>query len=135
MYSCNIFCLVAHKWINTIEVYCFTNQENLKQWHVLKCSLTIFPLNVLQLRWHLTGKGHYYENQNVEKQPKRTSKISVFLVHHYYKNQNVEKNEKNIENLNFVWFSHFNYLWRHFNYLWHMVLWTTGIKNESLKTL
>jgi hypothetical protein len=48
------------------------------------------------------GKGHYYENQNVEKQPKRTSKISVFLVHHYYDNQNVEKNEKNIENLNFV---------------------------------
>ncbi len=49
-----------------------------------------------------TGKGHYYENQNVEKQPKRTSKISVFLVHHYYENQNVEKNEKNIKNLNFV---------------------------------
>ena len=51
---------------------------------------------------HKWGKGHYYKNQNVEKQPKRTSKISVFLVHHYYKNQNVEKNEKNIENLNFV---------------------------------
>ena len=50
----------------------------------------------------LMGKGHYYKNQNVEKQPKRTLKISVFLVHHYYKNQNVEKNEKNIENLNFV---------------------------------
>jgi hypothetical protein len=48
------------------------------------------------------GKGHYYENQSVEKQPKRTSKIIVFLVHHYYKNQNVEKDEKNIENLNFV---------------------------------
>ncbi len=48
------------------------------------------------------GKGHYYKNQNVEKQPKRTSKIRVFLVHHYYENQNVEKNEKNIENLNFV---------------------------------
>ncbi len=58
------------------------------------------------------GKGHYYENQNVEKQPKKTSKISVFLVHHYYENQNVEKNEKNIESLIFVWFSHFNYLWR-----------------------
>ncbi len=42
------------------------------------------------------------KNQNVEKQPKRTSKISVFLVHHYYENQKVEKNEKNIENLNFV---------------------------------
>ncbi len=51
----------------------------------------------------MLGKGHYYENQNVEKQPKRTSKISVFLVHHYYENQNVKKNEKNIENLNFVW--------------------------------
>ncbi len=66
------------------------------------------------------GKGHYYENQNVETQPKRTSKISVFLVHHYYENQNVEKNEKNIESLIFVWFSHFNYLWRmgFVNY-WH----------------
>jgi hypothetical protein len=49
-----------------------------------------------------TGKGHNYENQNVEKQPKRTSKISVFLVHHYYENQNVKKNEKNIESLIFV---------------------------------
>jgi hypothetical protein len=49
-----------------------------------------------------TGKGHYYENQNIEKQPKRTSKINVFLVHHYYKNQNVKKNEKNIENLKFA---------------------------------
>ncbi len=50
----------------------------------------------------IMGKGHNYENQNVEKQPKRTSKISVFLVHHYYENQNVEKNEKNIESLIFV---------------------------------
>jgi hypothetical protein len=48
------------------------------------------------------GKGHYYENQNVKKQPKRTSKISVFLVNHYYENLNVEKNEKNIESLIFV---------------------------------
>ncbi len=48
------------------------------------------------------GKGHNYENQNVEKQPKRTSKISVFLVHHYYENQNVKKNEKNIKSLIFV---------------------------------
>ncbi len=46
-----------------------------------------------------------------------TSKITVFLVHHYYENQNVEKNvKKNIESLSFVWFSHFDYLWR--KYLW-----------------
>ncbi len=51
-----------------------------------------------------------------------------FWVDHY-----IEKNEKNIENLNFVWFLHFNYLWRHFNYLWHMVLWTTGIKKWIFK--
>ncbi len=57
------------------------------------------------------GKGHYYKNQNDKKQPKTTSKISVFLVHHYYENRNVEKNQKNIKSLIFVWFSHFNYLW------------------------
>ena len=51
-----------------------------------------------------------------------------FWVDHY-----IEKNEKNIKNLNFVWFLHFNYLWRHFNYLWHMVLWTTGIKKWIFK--
>jgi type III secretory pathway lipoprotein EscJ len=67
------------------------------------------------------GKGHYYKNQNVEKQPKRTSKISVFLVHHYYKNQNVEKNEKNIKSLIFVWF----YILTTYG-VW--VLWTTGVK-------
>jgi hypothetical protein len=31
----------------------------------------------------ISRKGHNYENQNAKKQPKRTSKISVFLVHHY----------------------------------------------------
>jgi hypothetical protein len=50
----------------------------------------------------MRGKGHYYKNQNVEKQPKTTLKISVFLVHHYYENHNVEKNEKNIKSLSFV---------------------------------
>ena len=49
------------------------------------------------------------------------------------KSERQKKNEKNIKNLNFVWFSHFNYLWRHFNYLWHMVLWTTGIKKWIFK--
>ena len=71
-------------------------------------------------------------DQNIEKQ-KDQNVENVFWVDHYYENQNVEKNEKNIENLNFVWFSHFNYLWRHFNYLWHMVLWTTGIKKWIFK--
>jgi hypothetical protein len=85
------------------------------------------------------GKGHYYEFHNVEIQKERW-KIAIDhyiekiynsdqnvesekdqniesenitmskVVDHYYKN--VEKNEKNVESLIFVWFSHFNYLWR-----------------------
>ncbi len=35
-----------------------------------------------------------------------------FLVDHY-----IKKNEKNIEKISFVWFSHFDYLWR--KYLWN----------------
>ncbi len=35
-----------------------------------------------------------------------------FLVDHH-----IEKTEKNIEKISFVWFSHFDYLWR--KYLWH----------------
>ena len=47
------------------------------------------------------------------------------VVDNYYENQNVEKNEKNIESLSFVWFSHFDYLWR--KYLWHF-----GKKNKKI---
>jgi hypothetical protein len=43
---------------------------------VFFCSnLSTFQINNL---YNKMGKGHYYENQNVKKQPKRTSKISVF---------------------------------------------------------
>ncbi len=57
---------------------------------------------------------HYYYNQNIENGFLADHYIEnhFFLVHHYYENQNVEKNvKKNIENLSFVWFSHFDYLW------------------------
>ena len=80
---------------------------NRKSFFSISCShfsadKTLFQICARVYPYVVMGKGHYYENQNVEKQPKRTSKISVFLVHHYYENQNVEKNEKNIESLIFV---------------------------------
>ncbi len=45
-------------------------------------------------------------------QIRRRVAIAYFLVDHY-----IEKNEKNIQKISFVWFSHFDYLWR--KYLWH----------------
>ncbi len=79
------------------------------------------------------GKGHYYENHNIENQkehrkickPSQRRKWLLswsqlrhhnvengFLVDHY-----IEKNEKNIKKISFAWFSHFDYLWH--KYLWH----------------
>ena len=72
------------------------------------------------------GDHHYIKNlhksdQNIEKDKdqniKKTKITTSKVVDHYYKNHNVEKNEKNIKKISFVWFSHFDYLWR--KYLWH----------------
>ncbi len=97
-----------------------------------------------------TSTGQKFQNvemvflvdQNIEKS-KRSERRKCLLSWSLLRHHNVEngfwvdhyitKNEKNIENLNFVWFLHFNYLWRHFNNLWHMVLWTTGIKKWIFK--
>ncbi len=57
---------------------------------------------------------HHYFDITTSKLTKITTKK---VVYHYYENQNLKKNEKNIESLSFVWFSHFDYLWR--KYLWH----------------
>ena len=69
-------------------------------------------------------------DQNVEKRIITTSK----RVDHYYENQNVKKNEKNIESLIFVWFSHFNYLWRILTTYGVWVLWTPGVKKWIFKS-
>ena len=69
-------------------------------------------------------------DQNVEKQIITTSK----RVDHYYENHNVEKNEKNVESLIFVWFSHFNYLWRILTTYGVWVLWTPGVKKWIFKS-
>ena len=69
-------------------------------------------------------------DQNVEKRIITTSK----RVDHYYENHNVEKNEKNVESLIFVWFSHFNYLWRILTTYGVWVLWTPGVKKWIFKS-
>ena len=64
--------------------------------------------------------GRNVDDQNVDRPRISERRNGLFswserrkwVVDHYYENQNVEKNEKNIESLIFVWFSHFNYLWR-----------------------
>ncbi len=105
-------------------------------------SFCIFILGVLLCSVLYMGKGHYYENHKVKNQkehqkickPSQRQKWLLswsqlqyhnvkngFLVDHY-----IEKNEKNIEKISFVWFSHFDYLWR--KYLLHF-----GV-NKNFKT-
>ena len=88
-------------------------------------------------RWN--GLFSWSEHRKSKRSERRKCLLSWSLLRHhnvengFWVDHYIEKNEKNIENLNFVWFLHFNYLWRHFNYLWHMVLWTTGIKKWIFK--
>ena len=77
--------------------------------------------------WSERRKANYH---NVEKQIITTSK----RVDHYYEYHNVEKNEKNVESLIFVWFSHFNYLWRILTTYGVWVLWTPGVKKWIFKS-
>jgi hypothetical protein len=77
--------------------------------------------------WSECQKANYH---NVKKQIITTSK----RVDHYYKYHNVEKNEKNVKSLIFVWFSHFNYLWRILTTYGIWVLWTPGVKKWIFKS-
>ena len=111
-------------WLNNWKV-------GFSRWFLMLVLVCPVPLND---SWRKRlGKGHYYENHNVKNQkehrkickPSQCRKWLLswsqlwhhnikngFLVNHY-----IEKNEKNIEKISFVWFSHFDYLWR--KYLWH----------------
>ncbi len=101
--------------------YKFHNIKNQKE-HRKICKPSLHRKSLFS--WSLL-QHHYIENG--------------FLVDHYIKNhclfslsllrksESRKECEKNIESLSFVWFSHFNYLWR--KYLWHYWLF-----NKSLKT-